>query len=174
MIYLDTCIVIYAVEDDGPRGNAVRQRLADAGDTEFAVGPLVTMGCIVGPLRRENLALHDHYLRALDNFRRLDLGEEHFMRAAQLRARHNLRTPDALHLAVAQFSGCEQLWTNDNRLSAAAEGLRSWSRAHCQTSSTDLLRRSGNGVSAPRGHRNPAFHHRENLPPPERARAHEC
>ena len=123
MIYLDACIVIYAVEDDGPRGNAVRQRLADARDTEFAISPLVTMECIVGPLRNDNLTLHDHYLRALDNVRRLDLGEGQFMRAAQLRARHGLRTPDALHLAVAQLAGCDELWTNDNRLAAAAGGL---------------------------------------------------
>lgn len=123
MIYLDACIVIYAVEDDGPRGNAFRQRLADARDTEFAISPLVTMECIVGPLRNDNLTLHDHYLRALDNFRRLDLGEGQFMRAAQLRARHGLRTPDALHLAVAQLAGCDELWTNDNRLAAAAGGL---------------------------------------------------
>ena len=123
MIYLDACIVIYAVEDDGPRGNGVRQRLADAGDTEFAISPLVTMECIVGPLRHENLALHDHYLRALDNFGSLYLGEAQFMRAAQLRARHGLRTPDALHLAAAQLARCDELWTNDNRLAAAAGGL---------------------------------------------------
>lgn len=123
MIYLDSCIVIYAVEDDGPRGSAVRQRLADAGNTEVAVSPLVTMECIVGPLRQENLALHDHYLRALAHFRRLDLGEEQFTRAAQLRARHGLRTPDALHLAAAQLAGCDELWTNDNRLASAAGRL---------------------------------------------------
>lgn len=123
MIYLDSCIVIYAVEDDGSRGAAVRQRLADAGDTEVAISPLVTMECIVGPLRHNNLALHDHYVRALARFRRLDLGEDQFMRAAQLRARHTLSAPDALHLAVAQLAGCDELWTNDNRLAAAAGGL---------------------------------------------------
>lgn len=41
----------------------------------------------------------------------------------ELRARHGLRTPDALHRAVAQLAGCDELWTNDNRLAAAAEGL---------------------------------------------------
>lgn len=66
------------------------------------------------------LASHDHYVRALANFRRLDLGEEQFMHAAQLRARHGLRTPDALHLAVAQLADCDQLWTNDNHRAAAA------------------------------------------------------
>ena len=123
MIYLDSCIVIYAVEDDGARGNAVRQRLADAGEAVVAISPLVTLECLVGPLRDENLALHDHYLRALEQFRRLTLGEEQFIRAAELRARHGLRTPDALHLAAAQIYGCDELWTNDHRLSAASHGL---------------------------------------------------
>ena len=43
--------------------------------------------------------------------------------AAQLRARFNLRTPDALHLACAQANGCEALWTNDDRLVSASHGL---------------------------------------------------
>lgn len=123
MIYLDSCIVIYAIEDDGARGNAVRQRLADAGDEVVAISPLVTMECLVGPLRADDLGLHDHYLRALDQFRRLPLDHDQFVRAAALRARHGLRSPDALHLAAAQTHGCDELWTNDDRLAAAAGGL---------------------------------------------------
>lgn len=123
MIYLDSCIVIYAVEDDGDRGNLVRQRLSQAGDVVVAVSGLVAMECLVGPLRDQNSALRDHYLRALDNFRRLELGVEQFIRAAELRAQLGLKTSDALHLAVAQMSGCDELWTNDDRLSVAARGL---------------------------------------------------
>ncbi len=37
MIYLDSCILIYAVEDDDARGERVRQRLADAGDSTVAI-----------------------------------------------------------------------------------------------------------------------------------------
>lgn len=123
MIYLDSCIVIYAVEDDGARGDMVRRRLADAAHAMVAVSPLVMLECLVGPLRDENLGLHDHYLRAFEQFRRLPLDEEHYLRAAELRARRGLRTPDALHLAAAQLHGCEQLWTNDNRFAAASHGL---------------------------------------------------
>lgn len=123
MIYLDSCMVIYAVEDDGDRGNTVRQRLAGAGDEVVAISPLVTLECLVGPLRDENLGLHDHYLRALDQFHRLPLDEKEYIRAAELRARYGLRTPDALHLAAAQLHGCNELWTNDDRLAEAARGL---------------------------------------------------
>jgi predicted nucleic acid-binding protein len=123
VIYLDSCIVIYAVEDDGPRGNAVRQRLTESADAVVAVSPLVTLECLVGPLRDENYGLHDHYLRALHNFKPLPLETEHYVRAAELRARYGLKTPDALHLAAAQMHGCDELWTNDNRLAAAAKNL---------------------------------------------------
>lgn len=123
MIYLDSCIVIYAVEDEGERGGAVRQRLADADDAVVAISPLVMLECLVGPLRGENLRLHDHYLRAFKQFRQLPLDAEHYLRAAEMRARHGLRTPDALHLAAAQLHGCDEFWTNDNRLAASAGGL---------------------------------------------------
>jgi predicted nucleic acid-binding protein len=123
VIYLDSCIVVYAVEDDGARGDAVRRRLAEAADAVVAISPLVTLECLVEPLREENLGLHDHYVRAFKQFRLLPLEPEHYVRAAELRARHGIRTPDALHLAAAQLYGCDQLWTNDNRLSSAAGGL---------------------------------------------------
>jgi len=45
-----------------------------------------------------------------------------FDRAATLRARHRLKTPDALHLAAAIEAGCDEFWTNDHRLDTAASG----------------------------------------------------
>lgn len=122
MIYLDSCVLIYAVEDDGERGAAVRQRLADAGEEVVAISPLVMLECLVGPLRAGDLALADHYRAAFDRLRVLDSGVAEHERAAELRARHGLRTPDALHLASAQLSGCRELWTNDARLAAASHG----------------------------------------------------
>lgn len=123
MIYVDSCILIYAVEDEGQRGDAVRQQLADAGDEVVAISSLVTMECLTGPLRNENLVLRDHYIRSLKLFKRLSVDEDQFIRAAELKARFGLKTPDALHLAAAQTHGCDSFWTNDNRLGAAAAGL---------------------------------------------------
>lgn len=123
MIYVDSCILIYAVEDEGQRGDAVRQQLADAGDEVVAISSLVTMECLTGPLRNENLVLRDHYIRSLKLFKRLSVDEDQFIRAAELKARFGLKTPDALHLAAAQTHGCDSFWTNDNRLGAAVAGL---------------------------------------------------
>jgi len=55
-----------------------------------------------------------------------DLDDETFLHAAELRARYGrqgLKTPDALHLAVAQLNRCSALWTNDERFAAASQGL---------------------------------------------------
>ncbi len=123
MIYLDSCILIYAVEDDGERGRVARQALADLVDTELVVSPLVVMECITGPLKKGDLALVDYYRSTLSRATRAPFDEDVFVRAAELRAMHSLSTPDALHLAAAQKAGCSALWTNDRRLERAAHGL---------------------------------------------------
>ena len=123
MIYLDSCIVIYALEDRSERGDRVRAKLAEAGDAVIAISPLVVQECLVGPLRTDDLALHDLYMRAFERFELIDLEQRHFIRAAELRARAGLRTPDALHLAAAQLAGCDSLYTNDRRLAEASRGL---------------------------------------------------
>lgn len=123
MIYLDSCILIYAVEDDGERGRLARQSLADHPHDELVVSPLVVMECLTGPLKRGDLALVDYYRDTLNAVGRAPFDEDVFVRAAELRARHAMSTPDALHLAAAQKAGCSALWTNDRRLERAAHGL---------------------------------------------------
>ncbi len=123
MIYLDSCIVIYAFEDLSPRGDRVRLRLSEAGETTVAISPLVKLECLVGPLKEQDFGLRDRYLAGFAQFRLLDTDDSAFIRAAELRAAHGLRTPDALHLAAAQVNGCTELWTNDDRLAKADRGL---------------------------------------------------
>jgi predicted nucleic acid-binding protein len=122
LIYLDSCILIYAIEDVSPRGDAVRARLART-DDRLAISPLVMLECLVAPLRTDDLALCDRYTKAFERCDLIELSVPEHLRAAELRARHGLRTPDALHLAAAQLGGCTQLWTNDARLATASQGL---------------------------------------------------
>lgn len=123
LIYLDSCLVIYAFEDDEERGRRTRAMLADGKERQFAVSPLVIMECLVGPMRTANLVLQRYYEEGLEQFERVSLGEDVFRRAAELRARAGLRTPDAVHLAAAQVHRCEALWTNDDRMVTASHGL---------------------------------------------------
>lgn len=122
VIYLDSCIAIYAIEDVGERGQCVRDRIASTDET-LAVSPLVAHECLVGPYRARDLELRDHYLEFLDRLEHIALSLDVFLRAAELRAHTGLRTPDALHLAAAQHAGCSELWTNDSRFAKASRGL---------------------------------------------------
>jgi len=119
-VYLDSCIVIYLLEEHPKFSSIVRQAFETSENKRFYVSPFVVLECLVGPLRTQNRPLIQHYK---DFFRCqiiLDIESPTYRHAAELRARHNLKTPDALHLAVAYHHDCTELWTNDDRLNTAA------------------------------------------------------
>lgn len=122
MIYLDSCILIYALEDDGERGAAVRRAMRGA-TANLATSSLALTECLTAPMRAGDLPLRDRYLGVFERLHVIELGRDAFVRAAELRAGFALKTPDALHLAAAQLSGCDELWTNDKRLATASHGL---------------------------------------------------
>jgi predicted nucleic acid-binding protein len=122
LIYLDSNIVVYLVEDVphfGPRTAALVAQLADRGD-QLAVSHLVRMECKVGALSRGDVALLQDYVTFFSGIalRVLELPSEVFDRAAELRASSSLGAMDALHLAAAIVGGCEVFLTNDQRLAA--------------------------------------------------------
>ena len=123
LIYLDTCLLIYALEDHPRFGLPVRQRLAQVAPERLAISPLVHLECTVGPMKSGNLLLQQRYEEGLRRLVCLPLPEPVYLLAARLRAQFGLRTPDAIHLAAAQFHRADELWTNDDRLAAAGGGL---------------------------------------------------
>ena len=113
--FLDSSIVLDLVADD-----------ARARRFEALTGGLEILWC-TSPLRRMEsrvriLAEDDRVgqarveaiLRATVS---LSLTDEVFDRAASLRARHGIKSLDALHLATALTHGCAEFWTADARLS---------------------------------------------------------
>lgn len=122
MIYLDTCIAIYLVEEH-PAYHAQIETALRGSKLISSLSPLVEMECLVLPIKKQR----DDLIAKFDQFfsaqRRLSMPPEVYRRAAELRARHGLKSPDALHLATAQYHNCTALWTNDNRLNNAAGSL---------------------------------------------------
>ena len=123
MIYLDSCLVIYAAERDPSYAAKVAAKLMDAKDEVFAVSPLVKLECLIKPLKNGNVLLKKYYEDLFRTLITLELSEAVFMEAAELRARFLLRTPDAIHLACALHHRCDALWTNDRRLENAGRGF---------------------------------------------------
>ncbi|WP_082674133.1 type II toxin-antitoxin system VapC family toxin [Thiohalocapsa sp. ML1] len=121
--YLDTCIVIYLIERADPFFSQVIRFLSRHANVGLCVSPLVRLETVVKPMRDGNLRRVADYDIFLSSQRWLTCTEAIFVRAAELRASHGLKTPDALHLATALHHGCDAFWTNDTRLNMAAGGL---------------------------------------------------
>ncbi|MFY7761204.1 type II toxin-antitoxin system VapC family toxin [Aquidulcibacter sp.] len=123
LIYLDSCICVYAIESASRFHGNVIKALASQPEAQFAVSHLVMAECLVGPLKSGNSFVVQDYEALFKRVAILDLNEAVFRQAAHIRSQGNLKMPDALHLACAQFHGCSALWTNDERLAEASGGL---------------------------------------------------
>ena len=123
LIYLDSCLVIYQVEKHPVWSDRVDAMMAGSGDAVLVLSGLVKAECLVRPIRSGDRQLQLDFQTYFAGSLSLDLPEPAFLAAADLRARFNLKMPDALHLACARHHGCAALWTNDSRLSAAGGDL---------------------------------------------------
>jgi uncharacterized protein len=119
-VYLDSCIIIYWLEEHPQFSSAVRHAFETAGNRQFCVSPLVELECLVVPLRAANTPLIQRYENFFQQQIILDIEPLIYRLAADLRAQFRLKTPDALHLAIAHHYGCTEFWTNDDRLNEAA------------------------------------------------------
>lgn len=120
-IYIDTCIAIYLIENHHDYGQLLEWQFDAAINEghEICISPLVKLECLVKPLKTNDLDLLDSFNEFFNQTTILSIPESIYMKAAELRAGYSLKTPDALHIAIASFHGCDGLWTNDNRLCTA-------------------------------------------------------
>jgi uncharacterized protein len=122
LIYCDSCILMYFFDHTGSFNVRAANRLtalAAAGD-HIAVSDLVRLECRVKPLMKGDtakLAVFDAFFVRPD-VRLVPITTVVFDRATRIRAAHQFKLADALHLAAAAESGCDRFLTNDTRLSA--------------------------------------------------------
>lgn len=99
-------------------------RKIDHGDIIGVASTIILTGVLVQPLHVGDKVLTERYESILSksrSFRLERIGTMIARRAADLRARYNLRTPDALHIATAIDAGCDAFLTNDARLKRVTE-----------------------------------------------------
>jgi predicted nucleic acid-binding protein len=120
-VAVDTVILIYFAERNARYVDAVRPLFAaaDRGEIALVTSGVTLLEVLVVPYRAGDLALASRYEALLTRSRGLTLValDRPLLRsAAQLRAVHGVRTPDALQLAAALSRRCGAFLTNDRRL----------------------------------------------------------
>ena len=107
-LYLDTAPVIYTVEQVPVFVSAVDTRLSASG-TVLVASDLTRMECRVKPLREGDVELLKDYDEYFEKVVAgiMALSREVLDRAAEIRARYQVKTPDAIHLAAAVVSRCD-------------------------------------------------------------------
>jgi predicted nucleic acid-binding protein len=124
-IYCDSGVLIYYLEGAPTFRTRATIRLAAlgmAGDI-IAVSDLVRLECRMLPIRLGDavrLAEYDS-LFAQANVALVPITTAVFDRATAIRAAHNFKTVDSLHLAAAVEAGCDGFLTNDTRLSGCTD-----------------------------------------------------
>jgi predicted nucleic acid-binding protein len=116
-VYLDTSIVIYTVEAN-PSYFLQLQPLWEKfqlGEIELVTSELTLMETLVLPIKCNDQALVDNYRTLLESteIQLVPINREIIFNATELRARTNLKTPDAIHAATAIHTNCDLFLTND-------------------------------------------------------------
>ena len=125
-IGLDTSPFIYFVEQNPLYVDLMREvfKRITKGDFQSCSSVITLTEVLVQPLRQNNQLLADEYRDLLfngANFQLLSLTALVAETAAELRAKYNLRTPDALQIATALENGCDAFLCNDKDLKKVTE-----------------------------------------------------
>jgi predicted nucleic acid-binding protein len=119
-VYLDTNIIIYAVEGyetHAARIKFVLQAMTD-GEITAVTSDLTVAEVLVKPKRDHNRKLEGAYQQFLlptESFRNSAVSREILEAAAGIRANSALKLPDAIHFASAIDQHCDSFLTNDDR-----------------------------------------------------------
>jgi predicted nucleic acid-binding protein len=120
-IAVDTAIFIYWIEENPAYLSRIAPlfQAVDRGEIEIVTSAITLLEVLVVPYRAGKVALAERYEQLLTrsaHLRLVDVDRQQLRAAAQLRAVHGVRTPDALQLAAALSARSTTLITNDRRL----------------------------------------------------------
>jgi predicted nucleic acid-binding protein len=122
----DTALLIYFVERHPAYVDMIREvlRRVDSGAITGYSSVVTLTEVLTQPKRVGNTKIENEYRDLLlhsRNFGLILIDASIAERAADLRARYSLRTPDALQIAAALAAGCEAFLTNDPPLKRVTE-----------------------------------------------------
>lgn len=125
-VFLDTAPLIYFIEGHSEYQEKLMACFTanDNGDFTFITSSITLLEVLVKPLRERKHRLVEQYKEILLNASGILLAEvsnDIAEGAAGLRAKYNLKTPDAIQVATALENQADYFFTNDYRLAIIQE-----------------------------------------------------
>lgn len=125
-VLIDTNVWIYHLQQHAEHGAAAGRILEslEHGRIRGVSSELLLLELIVRPLQLQRQDIADEYeamVREFPNLELVPISRDVLLDAATLRARHRLRTPDAIQLATAIRAGATLAVTNDAAWRAVSE-----------------------------------------------------
>jgi predicted nucleic acid-binding protein len=123
---VDAMLFVYHFENNPEFGSLAAEIFqgAEDGRHRLVTSVLSLMEVLVVPKRHGMTELAQRYREIFESFPNLEvlpIGEAIVEIASDLRARHNLRTPDSLHLATAIHGRADAFLSNDKNLQKVTE-----------------------------------------------------
>jgi len=120
-VFLDTAPLIYFIEGNSPFQEKLREifDLNERGDFIFITSSITLLEVLVKPLKDGESELANNYKEILLNATGIEMFEvtnSVAIKAAELRAKYGVKTPDAIQLATAIEHSADYFLTNDFRL----------------------------------------------------------
>lgn len=125
-VFLDTAPLIYFIEGHSEYQKKLMDCFIanDNGDFSFITSSITLLEILVKPLRERKPKLVGQYKEILLNAPGILIAEvsnDIAEGAAELRAKYNLKTPDAIQVATAVENQADYFFTNDYRLAVIEE-----------------------------------------------------
>jgi predicted nucleic acid-binding protein len=116
-VYLDSSILIYTVEVDLTfwKTLEILWRKFAEGEISLISSELIITEVLVKPLKSQNQQSIDTYNKLLfdSGIELIPITRSLLISAINLCAKHNLKTPDAIHAATSIENNCNRFLTND-------------------------------------------------------------
>ncbi len=126
VLFIDTAPLIYFIEGHSEYQSKLEKLFEsnDAGEFQFITSTITLLEVLVKPLREGQYKIAEQYQQILNSASGIDIFDittAISIKAATLRATHNLRTPDALQIATAIERQADYFFTNDAQLKTIKE-----------------------------------------------------
>lgn len=120
-IYLDSNCLIYYFENNSKYAQKVEDifNLSIQNNIKLITCNLSLMELLVLPIKLKNkriIKLYKNLDKHIPNFTFANVDEKTFVKAAEIRATTNFRSPDSIHLASSIVNNCDTFVTSDKQL----------------------------------------------------------